>query len=92
MEYFEVITNAQTGKVTQRPYTATEIAALQPTTEQLAAEIRLKRNSLLAASDWTQVLDAPVDQITWATYRQILRDITAQSGFPTNVTWPIKPE
>lgn len=31
-------------------------------------------------------------QVAWATYRQALLDITAQSGFPTNVAWPIKPE
>ena len=89
---FEVITNAQTGEQTVRPYTAAEIAALQPSSEQLAAEARTKRNALLAASDWTQVMDAPVDQAAWAIYRQELRDISQQSGFPTNVTWPSKPE
>jgi hypothetical protein len=55
-------------------------------------EIRSKRNSLLYASDWTQVADAPVDKTAWATYRQALRDITSQEGFPENVVWPIKPE
>jgi hypothetical protein len=53
-----------------------------PTTEQLALEARVERNQLLAASDWTQVADAPVDQAAWAVYRQELRDITAQIGFP----------
>lgn len=90
-EYFEVITNAQTGEVTQRPLTAAEIAALQPTSEQLAADARAKRNSLLAASDWTQVADAPVDQAAWATYRQALRDITAQDFFPYTINWPVAP-
>ena len=91
-EYFEVITNAQTGEVTHRPFTDAEIAALQPTDAELAAEVRAQRNSLLAASDWTQVLDAPVNQSAWAEYRQHLRDITAQPGFPANVIWPSKPE
>lgn len=90
-EYFEVITNAQTGEVIQRPLTAAEIAALQPTIEQLAADARAKRNALLATSDWTQVLDAPVDQAAWATYRQALRDITAQVSFPQRVVWPAAP-
>lgn len=90
-EYFEIITNAQTGEVTQRPLTAAEIAALQPTSEQLATSARTKRNALLAASDWTQVIDAPVDQAAWATYRQALRDITAQVGFPTTIDWPVEP-
>lgn len=62
-----------------------------PTTEQLAAETRAKRNALLATSDWTQVLDAPVDQAAWATYRQALRDITAQVSFPQRVIWPAAP-
>lgn len=57
-----------------------------------AKSVRSQRDSLLAASDWTQVPDAPVDQAAWRTYRQALRDITAQSGFPHEVTWPVKPE
>ena len=56
-----------------------------------AESVRNERNTKLSASDWTQVADAPVDQAAWATYRQALRDITAQDGFPHNVTWPIKP-
>jgi len=55
-------------------------------------EIRSKRDSLLKESDWTQIPDAPVDQTAWATYRQELRDIPQQEGFPENVTWPTKPE
>lgn len=54
--------------------------------------IRSKRNALLAESDWTQVADAPVDQSAWAAYRQALRDIPQQAGFPYNVTWPTEPE
>lgn len=52
---------------------------------------RTLRNALLAECDWTQVDDAPVDKAVWAAYRQELRDITAQSGFPLNINWPIKP-
>ena len=59
--------------------------------EALATEARTQRNGLLAASDWTQVADAPVDQAAWATYRQALRDITAQAGFPADIAWPTKP-
>lgn len=53
---------------------------------------RKKRNTLLAQSDWTQVLDvlqAVKDQ--WTSYRQALRDIPQQSGFPNNIVWPTKP-
>jgi hypothetical protein len=58
----------------------------------MAAIVRQKRNELLAQSDWTQVLDAPVDQGAWATYRQALRDITKQEGFPKEVQWPEAPK
>lgn len=57
-----------------------------------SANARKRRNKLLTASDWTQVIDAPVDQAAWATYRQALRDISAQAGFPATVVWPTQPE
>ena len=65
--------------------------AIDPT-QVKAQEVRIERNAFLAQSDWTQVADAPVDQAAWAAYRQQLRDITKQSGFPNNVIWPTKPE
>jgi hypothetical protein len=57
----------------------------------LETPIRQQRNALLAASDWTQVADAPVDQAAWAVYRQALRDVTTQAGFPNEVVWPVSP-
>jgi hypothetical protein len=87
MDYFEVITNATTGEQTIRPFTPEEIAALAPT----ADEIRAQRNALLSACDWTQLADAPVDDLAWAVYRQALRDIPDQPGFPANVVWPVAP-
>jgi hypothetical protein len=62
-----------------------------PMPEELAAEVRTQRDRLLAASDWTQVADAPVDRAAWAEYRQALRDVPEQAGFPENVVWPTKP-
>ena len=53
--------------------------------------IRAERNKLLADCDWTQLPDAPVNTAAWATYRQALRDITTQSGFPWTITWPESP-
>jgi hypothetical protein len=63
-----------------------------PTNEQLALYARYKRNNLLAQSDWTQLPDVPdsLKQV-WATYRQALRDVTLQAGFPTDVVWPTQP-
>lgn len=55
------------------------------------AAIRAKRNDLLAASDWTQLPDAPVNRAAWAVYRQELRDITEQAN-PFNIVWPQAPE
>jgi hypothetical protein len=59
---------------------------------QLANSIREERNKLLAESDWTQGKDIP-DEIStpWAEYRQALRTLPEQEGFPSNVTWPEAP-
>jgi hypothetical protein len=59
--------------------------------EEKASQVRTTRNNKLTASDWTQVEDAPVNKQAWATYRQALRDVTTQSGFPWEVTWPDAP-
>lgn len=59
-------------------------------TEQ-AKSVREDRTKRLSESDWTQVADAPVDKTVWATYRQELRDVPNQSGFPWEITWPTQP-
>lgn len=56
-----------------------------------AQRVRDDRNQRLSDCDWTQLPDAPVDATTWAAYRQELRDVTTQVGFPWEVQWPIKP-
>ncbi len=58
-----------------------------------AADIRARRNILLSASDWTHMIsDRTVEnQAEWAAYRQALRNITEQDGFPTSVQWPVGP-
>ena len=57
-----------------------------------AAAIRFERDKKLAESDWTQGRDVPqtVSDL-WAEYRQKLRDLPQQAGFPTNVEWPTTP-
>lgn len=60
-----------------------------------ATEVRAMRDALLADCDWTQCLDAPIDtdsQLAYRTYRQALRDVTEQEGFPFDVVWPELPE
>ena len=60
--------------------------------EDIAAKnVRNKRNDLLAASDWTQLPDSPVDRQAWAVYRQALRNLSNQPGFPYSVDWPVAP-
>jgi len=60
--------------------------------EQEANEARTQRDALLAETDWTQVADAPVDAQAYADYRQALRDVPQQSGFPGDIDWPEAPE
>jgi hypothetical protein len=56
-----------------------------------AKRVRADRNSKLSECDWTQLTDAPVDVQAWAEYRQALRDVPDQDGFPWDVEWPEKP-
>lgn len=81
------------GATVERAYSAVDKTQveLDADTADKAFQVRTDRNARLAASDWTQVLDAQVDRTVWAAYRQELRDITAQSGFPWEVVWPQEP-
>jgi hypothetical protein len=60
--------------------------------DQAAAnEVRQRRDALLQASDWSQLEDSPLDhtaRTAWAAYRQALRDVPQQAGFPGAVEWP----
>lgn len=56
--------------------------------------VRNRRNDLLSRSDWTQMPDVQINpdlRQQWATYRQALRDIPSQPGFPHTVVWPQAP-
>lgn len=59
-----------------------------------AGEIRAERDRRLSASDWTQMADNPLTEdecLLWRQYRQALRDMPQQEGFPENIVWPEKP-
>ena len=73
--------------------TAAEAEAAYKATKdaEQSASVRTSRNDKLAQCDWTQIADSTADKTVWATYRQMLRDVTAQDGFPWNVTWPEAP-
>ena len=71
-----VVTDASAEEIAQR-------------TEDKAAEVRAERSRLLAGCDWTQLGDAPGGVAAkFAVYRQLLRDLPGQPGFPWNVAWP----
>ncbi len=59
-----------------------------------AEDLRHERGLFLMRSDHTQLPDAPpaIDRAAWAAYRQALRDLPQQAGFPWQVTWPTPPE
>ena len=56
-----------------------------------ARMVRQARTASLFETDWTQMADSPVNGAGWVAYRQALRDITSQSGFPWDVAWPEEP-
>ena len=59
-----------------------------------AHQARALRDNLLRACDWTQVADSPLsvtEKATWALYRQALRDVPSQTGFPYSIGWPVEP-
>ena len=73
---------------TVRNKTSDELAAYASNAESL---VRATRDGLLSSSDWTQVSDAPANKSAWASYRVLLRNVPAQSGFPDTITWPTAP-
>jgi hypothetical protein len=82
------------------PFTAEEEAEMDAEAAAYAAgadsrkatEVRTERNTKLSATDWTQAADVPqVVKDSYVTYRQALRDVPAQSGFPNQITWPTQP-
>ena len=63
-------------------------------TESKAVEVRADRNKRLADCDWTQLADSPLDpdgKLAWQLYRETLRMVPEQPGFPWDVEWPPVP-
>ena len=57
-----------------------------------ATKVREERNTKLAATDWTQTTDVPqAVKDSYAPYRQALRDVPTQEGFPWTIVWPVAP-
>lgn len=73
-----------------------EVKEVMPvvTEEQMARQVRFQRDRLLSACDYYVMPDYPsteqgLEEVK--AYRQALRDITKQEGFPVNITWPVVP-
>jgi hypothetical protein len=58
--------------------------------DRTAADVRSERDNLLSKTDWRASSDLTMSD-EWRTYRQALRDITSQEGFPNDITWPTEP-
>ncbi len=87
------ITNSQLAKWDGAGWVVESIPVAEPDPEpeplSLAQTVRAKRNQLLVESDSMALADRITD--AWRTYRQALRAVPAQAGFPTDVTWPVEP-
>ncbi len=59
--------------------------------EVVWARLRHRRTALLAACDWTQLPDTPVNAAAWASYRQALRDLPSNTVDPREAVWPEVP-
>ena len=85
-------TTDDTGNVTSAA--ANEAAYKAAKDTEQAKSVRQSRDTKLAESDWRFIKAAETAttlDAAWATYRQALRDVTAQSGFPWTITWPDAP-
>ena len=88
--------NVQTGEVTNAELTAEQIATRDAYNRdvlpgELLTEVRIKRNQLLAETDYFALSDATLTDEMRA-YRQALRDLPANTADPANPVWPVKPE
>lgn len=83
-------------------YKLVDVQAVERTVEEIAADrvplqaiaARAQRDQLLASTDWAVLPDSPLDEVAQTalkTYRQALRDVPQQSGFPWAITWPEMP-
>lgn len=88
----KTIVNCETGEIVEEPMTAEELASWESAGQSAAWEqLRLERNALLTASDWTVLSDTPTSTAAWKTYRQALRDLPANTTDPFNPVWPTPP-
>jgi len=94
------VTDLSTGETTEVSWTEDELLEVQNYRDnifpsEMMEAIRMKRNQLLAETDWVITMHKEKDTnipAAWKTYRQALRDLPANTEDPANPVWPIKPE
>lgn len=75
-------------------YDTRKIAWAVGAIDRKVAQVRAQRDAKLLATDWRVIKAMESNQLqnfAWVAYRQELRDITLQPGFPDDVTWPVEP-
>ena len=88
-QWLEVEQKTQAPEVSSGSLTYTPPTAPEPVQAN-----RHRRNILLTHTDWTQMPDAPLSEAqraAWVAYRQELRDVPTQPGFPDQIIWPVAP-
>ena len=98
---FQTLTQGSlTHQLTRDDKLAWKVEAIPEQTESeklaaLAEEVRANRDNLIAKTDYLLTSDYPIsaeDLAAVKVYRQALRDVPAQKGFPKTVTWPEQPD
>ena len=79
-------------KVDHHTYVDGSFVAPTISNDEHLAALRRERTLRLQSSDWTQAGDSQLsNKAAWATYRQSLRDLPANTADPSDVTWPDEP-
>jgi hypothetical protein len=86
----ETAVDEETGETNETGRWVIGYTVVNKPQDQAEDAVRNQRNRLLSDTDWRALSDNTLSP-AWASYRQALRDITAQEGFPYSVTWPTKP-
>jgi len=80
-------TPAKTAAENEAAYKATKDA-------EQAVSVRASRDIKLAETDWVVIKNLELNANipgAWEVYRQALRDIPSQQGFPWTISWPVQP-
>ena len=90
--YQQIVAGNFEGKIIDMPEGVDAHSGLPPP-DTSVEDTRIERDKRLAATDWTQNADIPqATKDKWTPYRQALRDVPQQPGFPKNIVWPTPPQ